>query len=41
MQDAFFYLVTMGAFNSTSRYQEDIINIDTQYFDQMVGQIYP
>ena len=29
------------AFNSTSRYLDDLLNIDTPYFEQMVGQIYP
>ena len=29
------------AFNSTSRYLEDLLNIDNPYFEQMVGQIYP
>ena len=29
------------AFNSTSRYLDDLVNIDNPYFDQMVGQIYP
>ena len=29
------------AFNSTSRYLDDILNIDYPYFEQMVGQIYP
>ena len=29
------------AFNSTSRYLDDILNIDNPYFEQMVGQIYP
>ena len=29
------------AFNSTSRYLDDIHNIDNPYFEQMVGQIYP
>ena len=29
------------AFNSTSRYLDDLLNIDKLYFDQMVGQIYP
>ena len=29
------------AFNSTSRYFEDLLNIDNPYFEQMVGQIYP
>ena len=29
------------AFNSTSRYLHDLLNIDYPYFEQMVGQIYP
>ena len=29
------------AFNSTSRYLNDILNIDNPYFEQMVDQIYP
>ena len=29
------------AFNSTSRYLDDLINIDNPYFEQVVGQIYP
>ena len=29
------------AFNSTSIYLEDLLNIDNTYFEQMVGQIYP
>ena len=29
------------AFNSTSRYLDDLLNIDNPYFEQMVGQIYP
>ena len=29
------------AFNSTSRYLDDLHNIDNPYFKQMVGQIYP
>ena len=29
------------AFNSTSRYSDDLLNIDNPYFEQMVGQIYP
>ena len=28
------------AFNSTSRYLDDLLNIDNPYFKQMVGQIY-
>ena len=29
------------AFNSTSRYLDDLLNIENPYFEQMVGQIYP
>ena len=29
------------AFNSTSRYLDDLLNIDNPYFEPMVGQIYP
>ena len=29
------------AFNSNSRYLDDLLNIDNPYFEQMVGQIYP
>ena len=29
------------AFNSTSRYLDDLLNIDNPYFEQMVGYIYP
>ena len=29
------------AFNSTSRYLDDLLNIDNIYFDQMVDSIYP
>ena len=29
------------AFNSTSRYLDDLPNIDNPYFEQTVGQIYP
>ena len=29
------------AFNSTSRYLDDLSNIDNMYFDQMVDRIYP
>ena len=28
------------AFNSTSRYLDDLLNVDNPYFEQMVGQIY-
>ena len=29
------------ALNSTSRYLDDLLNIDNPYFEQMLGQIYP
>ena len=29
------------AFNSASRYLDDLLNIDNPYFEHMVGQIYP
>ena len=29
------------AFNSNSRYLDDLLNIVNPYFEQMVGQIYP
>ena len=29
------------AFNSTSRYLDDLLNIDNPYFEVMVKQIYP
>ena len=29
------------AFDSTSRYFDDLLNIDNFYFDQMVNRIYP
>ena len=29
------------AFNSTSRYLDDLLNIDNIYFDQMVDRTYP
>ena len=31
----------IDAFNSTSRYLDDILNINNVYFDKMVSQIYP
>ena len=31
----------IGAFNTTSRYLDDILNIDIVYFENMVSQIYP
>ena len=33
--------VIIEAFNSTSRYLDDLLNIDDIYFDQMVDHIYP
>ena len=32
---------TIEAFNSTSRYLDDLLNIDNPYFEGMVKQIYP
>ena len=32
---------SIEAFNSTSSYLDDLLNIDNPYFEQMVGQIYP
>ena len=29
------------AFNSTSRYLDDLLNIDNSFFDSMVNYIYP
>ena len=29
------------AFNSTSRYLDDLLNIDNTFFDSMVNRIYP
>ena len=31
----------IDAFNTISRYFDDILNINNVYFDNMVGQIYP
>ena len=31
----------IDAFNTTSRYRDDILNINDVYFDNMVSQIYP
>ena len=31
----------IDAFNTTSRYLEDILNTNNVYFDNMVGQIFP
>ena len=31
----------IDAFNTTSRYLDDILNINNVYFNNMVGQIYP
>ena len=36
-----FILHAHVAFNSTSRYLDDLLNIDNIYFDQMVDRIYP
>ena len=31
----------MEAFSSTSRYLDDLLNIDNKYFDGLISQIYP
>ena len=31
----------IDAFNTTSRYMDDMLNINNIYFDNMVSQIYP
>ena len=31
----------IDAFNTTSRYLDDILNINNVYFDNLVSQIYP
>ena len=31
----------IDAFNTTSRYLDDILNINNVYFDNIVSQIYP
>ena len=31
----------IAAFNTTSRYLDDILNINNIYFDNMISQIYP
>ena len=36
-----FYSDIIEAFNSISRYLDDLLNIDNIYFDQMVDRIYP
>ena len=35
------FSLTLFVFNSTSRYLDDLLNIDNIYFDQMVDRIYP
>ena len=32
---------SIEAFNSTSRYLDDLLNIDNPYFEQKVGKLYP
>ena len=34
-------LILLKLLNSTSRYLDDLLNIDNPYFEQMVGQIFP
>ena len=31
----------IDAFNTTSRYLDDILNINNVYFDNLISQIYP
>ena len=31
----------LRAFNSTSRYLDDLLNIDNPYFEEMVNEMYP
>ena len=33
--------VIIEAFNFTSRYLDDLLNIDNPYFEQIIGQFYP
>ena len=33
--------ISLAAFNSTSRYLDDLLNIDNNFFDSMVNRIYP
>ena len=35
------WLIIIDAFNATSRYLDDVLNINNVYFDTMVSQIYP
>ena len=35
------FLNDIEAFNSTSRYLGDLLNVDNPYIEHMVGQIYP
>ena len=37
----FFEEYIIGALNSTSRYLDDLLNIDNPYFEGMVNNIYP
>ena len=34
-------ILLVDAFNTTSRYLDDILNINNLYFDNVVSQIYP
>ena len=34
-------IIAFEAFNSTSRYLDDLLNVDNIYFEQMVNRIYP
>ena len=37
----YYFEILQNAFNSTSRYLDDLLNIDNPYFEGMVNQIYP
>ena len=41
VDDCQFWRSSLTIFNSTSKYLDDLLNIDNPYFDQMVDQIYP
>ena len=36
-----YHVNDVDAFNSTSRYLDDLLNVDDFYFEQMVSHIYP
>ena len=34
-------LILLNILNIPRKYQDDLLNIDNPYFEQMIGQIYP